>query len=343
LLSAAITTFQRVQVNELTDGVEVDQVLLVREVERRQRRDGGDYLKVQLGDRSGTISAMVWEEVAQAQELLRPGEAVRVQGRYARHPRFGPQINLRALSRAEPGTYALEDLLDAPARSVEQMEGDLRELLATIQEPHLRELLQRVLGEGSELWAVYRNAPAAKYYHQAYRHGLLEHCLGVAQAVSTISATFPGIDRDVAVTGALLHDVGKLEAYTEDPRSIDLTDLGRLHGEIALGYYRVRRIIEEIEGFPQELERAVGHIILSHHGTLEHGSPVVPCTREATLVHMIDNLGGRLGSFDRLEKELAKGERWSSFDRALDSPAHFATQPQPQPRAEPQMPVREAA
>ena len=120
-----------------------------------------------------------------------------------------------------------------------------------------------------------------------------------------------GIDRDVAVTGALLHDIGKLEAYTDDPRSIDLTDAGRLHGEIALGYYRIRRAIEEIDGFPAELAQAVGHIILSHHGALEHGSPVVPCTREATLVHMIDNLGGRLGSFDRLEKELAPGRRWS--------------------------------
>jgi 3'-5' exoribonuclease len=203
------------------------------------------------------------------------------------------------------------------------MEGEVRELLGTIQEPHLRLLLERVFGESSELWAGYRLAPAAKHYHQAYRHGLLEHCLGVAQAVSAISATFPGIDRDVAVAGALLHDIGKLEAYTDDPQNIDLTDAGRLHGEIALGYYRIRRAIEEIEGFPAELAQALGHIILSHHGTLEHGSPVVPCTREATLVHMIDNLGGRLGSFDRLEKELAPGRRWSTFDRALGAGAFF--------------------
>jgi len=324
-------------VSELTDGLEIDQVLLVRDIERRRRRDGGDYLKVALGDRSGAVSAMVWEEIASAEELLRAGEPVRVQGRYTRHPRFGPQINLRALSPPEPGTYALEDLLDGPARSVEQMEHDLRELLGTIQQPHLRLLLERVLGEESELWALYRQAPAAKYYHQAYPHGLLEHCLGVAQAVSAISATFPGIDRDVAIAGALLHDLGKLDAYAGNPASIDLTDLGKLHGEIALGYYRVRRIVEDIEGFPRDLAWAVGHIILSHHGTLEHGSPVVPATREATLVHMIDNLGGRLGSFDRLQKELAKGESWSSFDRAIGSSAHFAVDSQAP------APMREAA
>src|SRR5438046_2288759 len=103
-----------------------------------------------------------------------------------------------------------------------------------------------------------------------------------------------------------------------------MSDHGRLHGEIPLGYYRVRRTIERLDGFPPQLAEAVLHIILSHHGQLEHGSPVVPCTREATLVHMIDNLGGKLGSFDRIEKALADGERWSSFDRALDSPAYFA-------------------
>jgi 3'-5' exoribonuclease len=310
--------------NELTDGMEIDQVLLVRSSERRQRRDGGDYLRLQLGDRTGALGCMVWEELTEVEELARPGTPVQVRGRYTVHPRFGPQINLRGLEPATAGSYEECDLLDGPAREIEQMEGEVRDLLATIQEPHLRRLLERVFGESTETWAGYRVAPAAKYYHQAYRHGLLEHCLGVAQAVSAISATFAGIDRDVAVTGALLHDIGKLEAYTEDPHSIDLTDAGRLHGEIALGYYRIRRAIEDIDGFPAHLAQAVGHIILSHHGTLEHGSPVVPCTREATLVHMIDNLGGRLGSFARLEKELAPGRRWSGFDRALGAGAFFA-------------------
>ena len=329
--------------NELTDGMEVDQVLLVRESERRQRRDGGDYLRLQLGDRTGAVACMVWEELEDVEELARAGAPVRVRGRYTVHPRFGPQINLRGLEVAEPGSFEAADLLDGPARAVEQLEGEVRELLETVQQPHLRALLERVFGEGSQMWARYRLAPAAKYYHQAYRHGLLEHCLGVAQAVSAISATFPGIDRDVAVTGALLHDIGKLEAYTDDPQCIDLTDAGRLHGEIALGYYRIRRTIEDIDGFPEELGRAVGHIILSHHGTLEHGSPVVPCTREATLVHMIDNLGGRLGSFDRLEKELSPGRRWSGFDRAIGAGAFFGERASEQVIGRPVSPAREAA
>jgi 3'-5' exoribonuclease len=267
---------------------------------------------------------MVWEEVSAARELCRLGEIVHVSGRYSVHPRYGPQLGLQGLRTAIAGEYEVDELVDGPPRSPDQMETDLRGLLATIQNPHLRRLLAMVFGEGSPVWAEYREAPAAKYYHQAYRHGLLEHCLSVAQAVSAISATFPGVDRDVAVTGALLHDIGKLEAYRLQGGTIEMSDEGRLQGEIPLGYYRVRRAIERLDGFPEELAQAVLHIILSHHGSLEHGSPVVPCTREATLVHMVDNLGGRLGSFDRIEKELPAGAQWSSFDKGIGGGAYFA-------------------
>ena len=127
----------------------------------------------------------------------------------------------------------------------------------------------------------------------------------------------------MAVTGALLHDIGKLDAYELRADAIEMSDTGRLFGEIPLGYYRVRQMIEAIPGFPEDLARAVLHIILSHHGSLEHGSPVVPCTREATLVHMIDNLGGRLGSFDRLERDLPPGKSWTGYDRGIGASAYF--------------------
>jgi 3'-5' exoribonuclease len=331
-----------VPVREFTDGLDLDVVLLVREVDIRQKRDGGEFMRLTLADRTGSVTAMVWDGVAQFREVCVAGHPVRVIGRYGVHPRYGAQVNIRALRPAADGTYDLAELCDGPVRSVDQMEGDLRELVATIQDRHLRALLDRILGPGTRTWELYREAPAAKVYHQAYRHGLLEHSLTVAQSVSAISATFPGIDRDVAVTGALLHDIGKLEAYTTDPLAIEITDKGRLLGEIPLGYYRIRRSIEELEGFPAPTAQALLHIILSHHGQLEHGSPVVPQTREATLVHFCDNLGGRLGSFDRLEKELPVGQAWSGYDRALGSGAYF-----PQIAADaaeaPQIPAPEVA
>ena len=139
-----------------------------------------------------------------------------------------------------------------------------------------------------------------------------------------MSAIFPGIDRDVAVTGALLHDIGKLEAYAADQARIDLTDAGRLQGEISLGYYAVRRAIEETDGFPPRLAEALLHIILAHHGSLEHGSPVVPvhARGDARALHRQPRRPARLVRPAR--EELAAGERWSAFDRALGGAAYFA-------------------
>jgi 3'-5' exoribonuclease len=312
------------EVRDFADGIDVAQALLVREAEVRRRRDGTEFLKLTLSDRTGTVPGIVCEGRAETRELCHAGEILWFVGKFSVHPRFGGQLEIEQVRAARPGEYSGDDLIEGPTRAADQMETDLRELLGTIQNPHLRRLLGQVFRPGSALWARYRVAPAAKHYHQAYRHGLLEHSLTVAQAVSGISATFPGIDRDIAVTGALLHDIGKLEAYDVESSAISMSDRGRLYGEIPLGYYLVRRLIERIDGFPPELEQAVLHIILSHHGSLEHGSPVVPCTREATLVHMIDNLGGRLGSFDRLERRLPSGEQWSAYDKALGAGAYFA-------------------
>jgi 3'-5' exoribonuclease len=310
--------------SDLTDGQDCALFLVLRAREERTKRDGTRYLKLTLGDGSGTVPAVMWDGIDRVPEACRSGAVVRVEGRFERHPRFGPELTVTALRLAEQGEAELDALTARPPLSADRMEADLRDLVATVQCRHLRGLLEAVFAPGSETWERYREAPAAKYFHQAYRHGLLEHSLSVAQGVSSMSATFPGIDRDVAVSGALLHDIGKLDAYTADPLAIDVSDLGKLHGEIPLGYYRVRRLIEDLPGFPARTAAAVLHIILSHHGTLEHGSPVVPCTREATLVHMIDNLGGRLGSFDRIEKELPEGAEWSKYDRALSGSAWFA-------------------
>ncbi len=311
---------------DLTDGQELDQVLLVREVDVRRKRDGGEVLQLTLADRSGRVTGMMWDGAEQVSEIAQAGKPVRVMGRYEVHARYGAQITIRVLRVPPPESVDVTELCPGPALDPEQMEADLRALIETIQAPHLRTLLDRTLGPDTVTWRHYRVAPAAKYFHQAYRHGLLEHCLSVAQGVSAISATFPGIDRDLAVTGALLHDIGKIETYTGDPLAIEMTDHGRLLGEIPLGYYRVRRTIEEIDGFPRDASQHLLHIILSHHGTLEHGSPVVPATREATLVHFMDNLGGRLGSFDRLEQELAPGASWSGFDRGIGGGAYFGAQ-----------------
>jgi 3'-5' exoribonuclease len=313
----------RVALRDLEDGQRVAGVYAVRERELRRKRNGEPWLRLALCDASGSAEAVCWEDAEALYATAAAGRPVFLTGIFENSERWGAKIKLSALRAAEEGEYDPSELAPQSEVSLELLERDLRALLATIQEPQLLELLDRFFAPGSEAWERFSEAPAAKVYHQAYRHGLLEHTLSVAQAVSAAANFFPGIDRDVAVAGALLHDIGKTEAYNSDPLAIDLTDLGRLQGEIPLGYYLVRRQIEEIPGFDAELAQCVLHIILSHHGQLEHGSPVVPATREAVLVHMIDNLGGRLGSFDRLERQLPAGEVWSGFDRALSGSAFF--------------------
>jgi 3'-5' exoribonuclease len=314
---------ERVALRDLEDGQRVHGVYAVRERELRRKRNGDPWLRLSVGDASGTAEAVAWEEAEARYAVAAPGTPVFVTGIFEKSERWGAKIKLAELREARADEYAAEELAAESGVSLELLEADLRSLLETIQEPQLRRLLDLFFSEESESWSRFSEAPAAKTYHQAYRHGLLEHTLSVAQAVSAAANFFPGIDRDVAVTGALLHDIGKTVAYNDDPLAIDLTDAGRLQGEIPLGYYLVRRRIEDLPDFDPALAQAVLHIILSHHGSLEHGSPVVPATREAVLVHMIDNLGGRLGSFDRLERALPAGESWSAFDRALSGSAYF--------------------
>jgi 3'-5' exoribonuclease len=212
------------QVRELSIGARVQAPLLVREARVRSRRDGGELLLLRLADRTGSISAVALDAVQAARGVCRDGEVVWVCGSVERDERFGARIVIETVRPAAEHEWSREDLLDGPARCVELLESDLRELLATIQRPCLRSLLEQVFGESSALWERFRIMPAAKHYHQAYRGGLLEHTVTVAQAVSATSATFPGIDRDVAVAGALLHDIGKLEAYEMRGEAIEMSD-----------------------------------------------------------------------------------------------------------------------
>ncbi|MEZ5156641.1 MAG: HD domain-containing protein [Solirubrobacterales bacterium] len=309
--------------NGLADGDRVESCYAVRDRSRRPTKRGGEWLALKLADRSATVDGKSWDDIDARFAAAEPGTVVRIVGRFERSAQWGDALIVESIEPAAEGDYDPAHLLESSPIPLARMEEDLLALLDTIQNEDLRTLLGRLVAPGGELWERFRDAPAAKHFHQAYRHGLLEHTLSVAQGVSAAASFFPGIDRDVAVTGALLHDIGKLEAYNDNPLAIDMTDLGRLIGEIPLGYYRVRREIESIDGFDADLGWAVLHIILAHHGTLEHGSPVAPATREAVLVHMMDNLGGKLGSFDRIERTLADGQAWSGFDRGISGPAYF--------------------
>jgi 3'-5' exoribonuclease len=302
-------------IRDLVDGNAVDQVLLLRDSELRHTRTGADFMRLALADRTGVIAGLVWDDVEHASATARPGAPVRVVGKFSQHPRFGRQLTVETLDI--PLEVDWDRLLDGPATPVGELEHQLGALFESLREPHLVALMDALLGGGSQSGLEFRRAFAAQYNHHAYRSGLLEHSLAVAQATAAAAQIFPGIDRDLAVCGALLHDIGKLNAYSGDEHAVELNDAGKLIGEIPSGYFTVRRCIEDTPGFPPSLAKSLLHIILSHHGCLEHGSPVLPATREAMLVHTMDKLSGDLGSFDRLARETRDDDRWSRYDRTL--------------------------
>ena len=322
--SAPAPTVSTMFVRDLTEDQDLDQILLVRAAELRYRRDGSAVLRLTLGDRSGQVAAIAREDVEVLRELCVPGRPVRVAGRFEVHPRWGPQIVVAALTEPLPGSFDLADLVDGPPRSAQQMEADLRALVATIQDPHLRALLDRILGEHTESW---RRLPQ-RAGRQALPPGLRP------RPARALALGRPGRARD---RGALpRHRPRRRRHRRAAARHRQARGLhGRLRGAStsptpAASRARsrsattaIRREIEDIPGFPADTAQAVLHIILSHHGSLAHGSPVVPCTREATLVHQIDNLGGRLGSFDRLEKELSPGRAGRRSTARIGSSAYF--------------------
>jgi 3'-5' exoribonuclease len=298
------------ELRELEHGSVVDHVLLVRGADRRTRKGSDDV-------------AMVWDDCEQVEQVAVKGTAVRVTGRFEVHDRFGRQIQLERITALPQDEVDLSTLVEGPSEPVAALEARFFALVDRTQDPWVRGLLERVFARDGAFWPRFRMAPAAKHFHEAYPHGLLDHTLRVAEGVEAMAPLFRPVDRDVAVAGALLHDIGKAHTYTTDPVSPELTDLGRLEGHIVIGYEIVRRVVGDLQGFPAETARSLRHIVLSHHGKLDYGSPVVPATREAVLVHHVDDLAARMGSLDRLERGLGPGDEWSGYDRALSGPAYF--------------------
>jgi 3'-5' exoribonuclease len=318
-----------VWVNQLQTDQQCALVLEVRDVMVRTKADQQQFFKFRLGDASGEIQAVLWQFSERIAAFAKPGAAVYVKG-MLKVDRYGPSIRLQEFRPAEPSEFVIGDLRLTALVPFPELCAMRDGLIRFVEHPGLRSLLQRLLcdGEFAQRWCV---APAARVNHEAYRHGLIEHSVVVARDVARQCLSVERIDRDLAVAGALLHDLGKADAYAFEGSTIVMTDRGKLHGEIFLGSARVKDAIavlnqetnDPAETISEVIEDALVHIILSHHGALEYGSPVVPCTREAALVHGMDKLHAVLGRFNVLEGVLRSGSSWSGYDDTLGTSAWF--------------------
>lgn len=299
-------------------------VYLLEEKQVRTTRSGKPYLSARLRDPSGAIEARLWELSPGIADQLEAGISVQVSGEVTSY-RDQRQLRLEAIT---PHAADPQGFLPQSPRPAEEMGAELEATIDTVGNRWLQRLLRRVLQDDAAFRARYRQAPAAKLYHHACLGGLLEHSLGVAGLAEMVAARYPQIPRDLLVTLALLHDVGKADAYTWST-GLNLSDEGRLLDHVYLGTQRVESAIKEIAGFPQGLRRRILHAMLAHHGTEEMGSPVRPQTLEAVVLHLIDMLDARIRGFhDHVDRQ-AEAAPWTEWSKMFGARLYRGAGPDP--------------
>ena len=284
----------------------------------RSGRDGGRYLALILGDRTGSIDARMWD-IADAGDF-NPGEVVKIRGQVCRYNEK-LQIKVDKIRRAAPGEYELRDFVPQSERDLGEMWAELEAWVATFRDPDLKALLQAFLQDDS-IAAALREAPAAKGMHHAWIGGLLEHILSLMGLSERAAQHYPHVNRDLLLTGVVLHDIGKLREL-EWGTSFDYTVEGQLLGHITIGIAMIEAKIAALPNFPPAKRLLVEHLVLSHHGKYEFGSPKLPMTPEAILLHYLDDLDAKMqtvrGELVRNEAN-GRGGEVTDWVRSLERP-----------------------
>jgi len=298
---------------------------LVHSKEIRTTKEGKPYLALRLGDQTGVVEARVWDlpgpEAGETEALgaFEADDFVKVQARVELY-RDRPQLKIEKLRRARPEEVNWADFFPRTQKDVEAMYAELRGIAAKVSNAHLCQLLLSVLDD-REIAAKLKQAPGAKSLHHAYLGGLLEHMVSLCQLCQVVASHYKTLDLDLLLAGAILHDLGKIDELSyprpgSEACAFDYTTPGRLLGHIVLALEVVNAKMALLAGFPEELRRLVQHLLVSHHGQLEFGSPVVPQFREAIVLHYLDDLDSKLEAIESSLAAETEGE-WTAWNRAL--------------------------
>ncbi|MFQ5663160.1 MAG: 3'-5' exoribonuclease YhaM family protein [Terriglobia bacterium] len=291
---------------------------LVESKELRSTREGRPYLALRLTDRSGTVEARVWDEVAQLEPEFQRDDVVKVEATVESY-RGEIQLRVKRLRRARDAEVEMADYLRQTDKDVEGLYAELLQVARGVGDAHLRQLLLAVLEE-PELAARLKQAPGAKIMHHAYRGGLLEHIVSLCRLCQQAAPNYPEIDLNLLLAGAVLHDLGKVYELSYE-RSFDYTSVGNLLGHIAIALELLNRKMDAIPGFPAPLRVLVQHLVLSHHGRLEFGSPVTPKFPEAVLLHYLDDIDSKMEAMRASLKGAEAADRegeWTAWNRSLE-------------------------
>src|SRR6202795_950296 len=287
---------------------------LVHEKEIRNTRAGKSYLRLALGDRSGTIEAVMWDQFEAPAKDISRDDIVKVNAR-VEICRNKPQLTLQQLRLAKPEEVELADFLPHTKEDVGKLWSQLLEYANSIENPWLKKLVNGIIGDPA-IATRYKRAPAAKVMHHAYLGGLLEHVIGLCGLAKQVAAHYPELNADLLLTVAILHDVGKLDELCYD-RAIGYTIEGQLLGHIVMEVETVSKAMDAIEGFPANLKTVVQHLLISHHGQYEFGSPKLPIIREAMVFHYMDDMDSKMAAIRNALAGDSGEPEWSMFSAAL--------------------------
>ena len=308
------------ELNTLIKNDRIDHFLLIRKIELRSTKSGNDFLSTELGDKSTSMNANIWEGFSEIAARGKVGDVVKVTGTIEEY-QGSLQIRVASMRLAlEKDNIRARDFLPISKRNPEEMKKEFTQKIKSISDKQLKKLLLEIFNETR--FELFCTAPAGKSWHHAYIHGLLEHTLEIIKICELICEFHPELNRDLLISGAMLHDIGKIEELSFDS-AFEYTDKGKLVGHIVIASNLVRDEIKKIQGFPTELENNLIHLILSHQGKLEHASPVVPKTVEAIALYQADELSAKVNAYkNAIEAELKPDSNWTKFIHLADTDLH---------------------
>lgn len=307
---------EKVLIRDLKDKDPVEELFLVKEKNVGMGKNGRPFMSLILGDISGSLDARIWDRVEDLSRECEIGDVVKVKGQIQIFQNR-KQMVVHKLEKVDPSTINLEEFLPKAARNAEDMLAELTVLVKSMKNDFLRQLITDTL-EDPEIRPKILRAPAAKSIHHGWIGGLLEHILSICKIMDFLGTHYSFLNRDLLLFGAIYHDIGKVWELSYD-NGIAYTDRGRLIGHMQIACELIDKKASRILGFTEELRDICKHIILSHHGKLEYGSPKRPKFVEALIVAMIDDLDSKVNTVQTLiENERASGDRWSRYSDLFD-------------------------
>lgn len=284
----------------------------------KPKKTGEPYLALTLGDRSGQLEAKMWDNVEEVLEAFEQDDFLKIKGLVNKYKqRF--QLTIHKLRKLGDSEIEFDDYLPKTTKNIDELWQTLATFVATFQNPHLKSLVQAFMAD-PEISAAYRNAPAAKTLHHAYIGGLLDHVVSLFRSCDLMCKNYPAINRDLLLTGAFLHDIGKIHELTYN-RAFSYTTKGQLLGHMIIELEMLQAKLALQPDFPADLKTLVEHLIISHHGQYDFGSPKLPMFPEALMLHYLDDLDSKMEAMRaQFERESSLDGPWTSYNSSLGRP-----------------------